>query len=53
MSGRIRLAMVLHNHQPVGNFDHVFKEAYDTSYRPFLDVLTEYPNISISLHNSG
>ena len=38
MSHTIRLILVLHDHQPVGNFDHVFEQAYQDSYLPFLDV---------------
>lgn len=49
----IRLALVLHNHQPVGNFDHVFEHAYQDSYRPFLDVFARYESLKISLHTSG
>jgi hypothetical protein len=49
----IRLALVLHNHQPVGNFDHVIEQAYQESYRPFLEVFARYPEIRISLHISG
>jgi 4-alpha-glucanotransferase len=50
---QVRLILALHNHQPVGNFDGVFEEAYRTSYRPFLDVLANYPEISFALHTSG
>ena len=49
----VRLILALHNHQPVGNFDGVFEEAYRSSYRPFLDVLEEYPDIPFALHTSG
>src|SRR5580692_1911265 len=49
----VRLILALHNHQPVGNFDGVFEEAYRTSYRPFLDVLANYPEIPFALHTSG
>ncbi len=49
----VRLILALHNHQPVGNFDGVFEEAYRTSYRPFLDVLERYPEIPFALHTSG
>jgi len=45
--------MVLHNHQPVGNFDHVFEDAHNRCYRPFLDVYSHYEEIKISLHWSG
>ncbi len=50
---RIRLALVLHNHQPVGNFDHVFEQAYQDSYLPFLDVFSRYDPLRIALHTSG
>ena len=33
MPNTIRLALVLHNHQPIGNFDGVFEQAYQDSYR--------------------
>jgi len=38
MTNAIRLCLVLHNHQPVGNFDGVFEKAYQDSYLPFLNV---------------
>ena len=49
----IRLCLVLHNHQPVGNFDDVIEQAYQQSYRPFLDLFEEYSSLRISLHTSG
>jgi hypothetical protein len=48
----IRLCLVLHNHQPVGNFDGVFEQAYQDSYLPFLDVFEQY-DLPIGLHTSG
>jgi hypothetical protein len=53
MSHPIRFALVLHNHQPVGNFDGVIEQAYQDSYLPFLEVLEQYPNLRIGLHTSG
>ncbi|MFH1239427.1 MAG: alpha-amylase/4-alpha-glucanotransferase domain-containing protein [bacterium] len=50
---KINFAIGIHNHQPVGNFDFVFEEAYKKSYSPFLEVLKEYPWVKISLHYSG
>ena len=50
---KVNFTMVLHNHQPVGNFERVFAEAYDAAYRPFLDVLERYPAVKIGLHVSG
>jgi alpha-amylase len=49
----VRLILALHNHQPVGNFDGVFEAAYRDSYKPFLDVMDEYPEIPFVLHTSG
>jgi hypothetical protein len=53
MSIAIDFCLVLHNHQPVGNFDGVFEQAYQDSYRPFLDVFEPYADLRISLHISG
>jgi alpha-amylase len=53
MSPTLRLVLVFHNHQPVGNFDGVFEQAYLDSYRPFLDVFEQFPDLSIALHISG
>lgn len=50
---QLRLALVIHNHQPIGNFDGVFEQAYQDSYRPMLDMLAEFPQVAITLHNSG
>ncbi|MEM9413495.1 MAG: alpha-amylase/4-alpha-glucanotransferase domain-containing protein, partial [Planctomycetota bacterium] len=50
---KIRLCLVLHNHQPVGNFDGVFEAAYQDSYLPFLEVFEPYEHLKISLHTSG
>jgi alpha-amylase len=49
----VRLILALHIHQPVGNFDGVFESAYDESYRPFLDVAEDYPELPFVLHISG
>lgn len=51
--GKFKLAIGLHNHQPVGNFDFVFEDAHRQAYRPFLDLFKQYPQIRISLHQSG
>ena len=53
MSPNLRLVIVLHNHQPIGNFDGVFEQAYHDSYSAFLDVFEQYPGIPIALHTSG
>ena len=53
MAGSVRLVLTFHNHQPVGNFDGVFEQAYRDAYLPFLDVLQDYPEIPFGLHTSG
>ena len=50
---KIQLCLVLHNHQPVGNFDNVFEAAYQDSYLPFLGVFEPFEELNISLHTSG
>jgi hypothetical protein len=53
MSQNVRLCLVLHNHQPIGNFPAVIEQAYQDSYLPFLDVFEAYESLKISLHTSG
>jgi alpha-amylase len=53
MAASVRLVLTFHNHQPIGNFDGVFEQAYQDSYLPFLDVMQDYPEISFGLHTSG
>ncbi|NOZ23451.1 MAG: DUF1926 domain-containing protein [Planctomycetes bacterium] len=50
---RINLAMAIHNHQPVGNFPHVFEMAYQKSYLPFLDEFEKHTTLKTTLHYSG
>jgi len=49
----IRFVFCVHNHQPVGNFDHVIEDAYQRAYLPFLEVMERHPAIPWVLHNSG
>lgn len=53
MTAPAHLCLVLHNHQPIGNFDGVFEQTYQDSYLPFLDVFEPYEKLRISLHTSG
>jgi len=50
--GKFKLAFGLHNHQPVGNFDHVFEYAHQKAYQAFLNVFQKH-SLKISLHQSG
>ncbi|MBQ6109601.1 MAG: alpha-amylase, partial [Thermoguttaceae bacterium] len=49
------LALAFHNHQPVGNFDGTIEECFQTSYCPFLELISrpEYAGLKVSIHNSG
>ncbi len=53
MAEKITFLMILHNHQPVGNFDWVFDNAANDSYVPFLDVLERFPAVRLGLHVTG
>lgn len=50
---RIHLILGVHNHQPVGNFDHIFEEAYQKAYLPFVTVLQRHPRIKMNFHYTG
>ncbi len=49
----VNLLIVIHCHQPVGNFDQVFADAFKKSYLPFVEVLEKHPRIKLSLHYTG
>ena len=49
----VRIAIAIHNHQPVGNFDSVFQDAVQRAYRPFVELLSRHPGVRLSMHWSG
>jgi len=51
--GKVYFLLGIHNHQPVGNFESVIEEAYNKAYKPFLDVMFDFPQIKFSIHCSG
>jgi alpha-amylase len=53
MSGRISLALALHNHQPVGNFGWVFGEVFERAYLPMVEAIERHPRVRLTLHYSG
>ena len=53
MPQTFHLALLIHAHQPCGNFEHVFEKAYEDSYLPFLQQLEKHPGIHVGLHYSG
>ncbi|MBI5180208.1 MAG: DUF1926 domain-containing protein [Nitrospirae bacterium] len=50
---KINLLLGIHNHQPVGNFDNVFKDSYEKCYLPFIQALESHPKIRLTLHYTG
>ena len=50
---RISLALVLHNHQPVGNFGWVLEEHHDSAYEPLIGALERHPGVRLGLHYTG
>ncbi|RXJ65881.1 4-alpha-glucanotransferase [Halarcobacter ebronensis] len=43
----------IHCHQPVDNFDKVVYEIIEKSYKPFFEILKDYPQFKCSVHFSG
>ncbi len=50
---KFNLVLLIHAHQPVGNFDDVMERTYERSYLPFLDCLARHPRVRMGLHYSG
>lgn len=50
---KIHLALALHSHQPLGNFENVFEDAYQKAYLPFLESVASHPFLKINFHYSG
>jgi alpha-amylase len=53
MDEYINLVFIVHNHQPVGNFEFTLNKAYKKAYQPFIESLYNHPSIRIGLHFSG
>jgi len=50
---KFQLVLLIHAHQPAGNFDQVFEHSYAHSYLPFLEVLARHPSVHAGLHYTG
>ncbi len=50
---KFELVFLIHAHQPVGNFEDVIERAYQSSYLPFVEVLSRHPSIRLGLHYTG
>ncbi|HRP07653.1 MAG TPA: DUF1926 domain-containing protein [Gemmatimonadales bacterium] len=53
MTTPLRFCFGLHLHQPVGNFDSVFRDHLDAVYSPLLDGLESGDTWPVTLHVSG
>jgi alpha-amylase len=49
----ITLSLIVHDHQPVGNFDGVIRAACEDAYDPFLGFLERHPRFRLAMHMSG
>lgn len=50
---KVKFLFGVHCHQPVGNFEHVFNEAYEKAYLPFIEVMDSHPRVKFAVHYSG
>ncbi len=50
---KFSLVLLIHAHQPVGNFGDVMERTYERSYLPFIECVTRHPRIRLGLHYSG
>ncbi|AEB12171.1 alpha-amylase/4-alpha-glucanotransferase domain-containing protein [Marinithermus hydrothermalis] len=48
-----RLALILHHHQPYGAPSSTYAAAYESTYRPILEVIERTPQVHVLLHYSG
>jgi alpha-amylase len=53
LGGRVSLSLVIHNHQPVGNFGWVIEDVFEHAYSPMLHALERHPGIRLGLHYTG
>jgi alpha-amylase len=49
----VRLVLALHFHQPIGNFDSVFRMAVDRCYAPVVEHFERHPGVRAGFHLSG
>jgi alpha-amylase len=50
---KFNLVLLIHAHQPVGNFDEVMERTYERSYLPFVECVARHPRVRLGLHYSG
>jgi 4-alpha-glucanotransferase len=50
---KFNLVLLIHAHQPIGNFDEVMERTYARSYLPFVNCLERHTHVRMGLHYSG
>jgi 4-alpha-glucanotransferase len=50
---KFHFTLLIHAHQPGGNFDSVLESCYEKSYLPFVELLEKHPSVHAALHYSG
>ena len=50
---KLKFLLGIHNHQPLGNFDHVFEKLFGQCYQPYFEVLQQFPKLKTTAHFSG
>lgn len=49
---QLTLSLLIHNHQPVGNFDRIFPETADKAHAPLLEARDGHPGLRLTLQCS-
>lgn len=50
---KFNLVLLIHAHQPIGNFDDIMERTYERSYLPFVDCVARHPRVRLGLHYTG
>jgi len=50
---KVKFVFAIHNHQPVGNFEHISEDAFRRAYLPLVETLRDYPWFRFNLHFTG
>jgi len=50
---KFNLVLLIHAHQPIGNFDEVMERTYERSYLPFIECVARHPRVRLGLHYTG
>ena len=53
MPPKFHLSLLLHAHQPIGNFEEVYERCYQSAYLPFVQMLEKHAAIRVGVHYSG